>query len=254
MPRDSRLYMTFPIDIHRHPKLQRLPPDVRWTFIEMNGEARIAMNDGRFPEEEAEFMWSRDHLEALLSSHPTRPLVEREDGLYVIRDYAEHQLTRAEQERLAAVSRANGQKGGRPKKNPEGTQQKPKQVSPGTQPQPSRTRTKAESESEDLSTYVSESRPVATARETTDSIELSKSVQTMASQMGITGLAGVIEVIRKHTSLTLEPLDALAVCRHLLDKAAPSGPVRVPQRYVIGAVARSPAEVEKFIYDSGLAA
>lgn len=33
MPRDKRLYMTFPIDIHRHPKLQRLSPEQKWAWL-----------------------------------------------------------------------------------------------------------------------------------------------------------------------------------------------------------------------------
>lgn len=38
MPRDARLYMTFPNDIHRHPKITRLAPEVRWAFIEIVAE------------------------------------------------------------------------------------------------------------------------------------------------------------------------------------------------------------------------
>lgn len=42
MPRDSRLYMTFPNDIHRHPKISRLAPEVRWAFIEIVAERATA--------------------------------------------------------------------------------------------------------------------------------------------------------------------------------------------------------------------
>lgn len=115
MPRDSRLYMTFPIDFHRHPKLSRLAPEVRWTFVEMNGEARIADNDGVFAEGDAEFMWPVEHLDALVASHPTKPLVIHVDGTYVIREYAEHQETRAAREERSRRNTENGRKGGRPK-------------------------------------------------------------------------------------------------------------------------------------------
>lgn len=115
MPRDKRLYMTFPNDVHRHPKIMRLSLEARWAFIEMNGEARIADNDGVFSRDEAEFLWPQAVLDELCSSHPSRPLVVRDGETYVIRDYAEHQQTRAEREELSAKKAAAGAKGGRAK-------------------------------------------------------------------------------------------------------------------------------------------
>lgn len=216
MPADRRLYMTFPIDVHRHPKVRRLPADVRWTFVEMNGEARIADNDGVFAQEEAEFLWPVEHLQALVASHPTRPLVQFTDGRYVIRDYAEHQQTRAERERLAAVSRENGRKGGRPRKNPAEpaeTEQEPSRVIEPADPVP----------------------PI---------------IRTMAAQAGITSIEAVVEQIRKHTSRTVAPGAAVAIAKHLLDKARQHP--RAPQRYVHGAIARSPAEVQQYIDENAL--
>jgi hypothetical protein len=144
MPRDKRLYMTFPIDIHRHPKMLRLPGDVKWTFAEMNGEARIANNDGVFSAEDAEYLWPIEHLDALVKSHPKRPLVLREGDTYIIREYAQHQQTVADHEAVAERARVNGSKGGRPRKNPAITQP----VSDGLQSESHETQGKAESESE----------------------------------------------------------------------------------------------------------
>lgn len=112
MPKDQRLYMTFPNDFHRHPKLVRLPVEVRWTFVEMNGEARIADNDGVFTAEDAEFMWPVEHLNALVGSHPTRPLLVHSGDTYVIREYAEHQQTKAEREELTRKRSEAGRAGG----------------------------------------------------------------------------------------------------------------------------------------------
>lgn len=128
MPKDQRLYITLPIDIHRHPKLRNQPAEVKWAFVEMNIEAVIAGNDGRFAAEDAEFLWPTTVLDALTKTHPTRPLVIRDGDAYVIREFAEHQMTTADRERRAEVSRANGRKGGRPKK-PTETQTEPGQVS-----------------------------------------------------------------------------------------------------------------------------
>lgn len=94
--KDERLFMTFPNDMHRHPKLTRISVAARWAFVEMNGEARLNDNDGVFSAEDAEFMWSPDLLAELVDSHPTKPLVQRVDDTYVIREYAKHQQTRAQ--------------------------------------------------------------------------------------------------------------------------------------------------------------
>lgn len=114
MPRDQRLYMTFPNDVHRHPKIMRLSVEARWAFIEMNGEARLSDNDGVFTQDEALFHWPAILLDELCRSHPTRPLVTRtEEGGYCIRDYAEHQQTRAEREALAEKRSNAGRLGGK---------------------------------------------------------------------------------------------------------------------------------------------
>lgn len=111
MPKDKRLYMTFPIDIHRHPKMLRLSAEAKWAFVEMNGEARLAKNDGRFSAEDAEYLWSRDVLDQLLRSHPSRPLVVRDGSDYLIREYEKHQQTAAEVEELSAKRSAAGRQG-----------------------------------------------------------------------------------------------------------------------------------------------
>lgn len=253
MPRDQRLYMTFPNDFHRHPKLRKLPVEVRWTFVEMNGEARLADNDGRFSAEDAEFMWPIEHLDALAQSHPTRPLVVREQdgGDYVIRDYAEHQQTRAERERLAEVSRENGKKGGRPRKpgsNPVETQR----VSAVTQPQPSGTQKKAESESESTDDYslpTSQSRS-RRARVSTDSIVVSETTRRIAAQQGVTSLRAVVDAIYRETGLLTSAEGALQVSLSILGRAKVHP--AAPQRYVTGAIKQSPLEVQQFIHEKAL--
>lgn len=101
MAKDERLWMRFPIDMHRDMKVTRLPVEVRWTFFEMNGEARLERNDGVFSHEDAEFRWPVEHLTALVASHPTEPLVVKTPDAYVLRRYAKHQFTEADREALA---------------------------------------------------------------------------------------------------------------------------------------------------------
>lgn len=101
MPRDSRLYMTFPIDFWTHPKVSRLSDAAFRAFVESNGQSRMRETDGVLEPDDAEFLWRSEVLEELLRSHPSRPLMVRdEDGNYVLRDYAEHQFTKADRDTL----------------------------------------------------------------------------------------------------------------------------------------------------------
>lgn len=115
MPRDRRLYMTFPIDFHRHPKVQRLSDAAFRAFVEANGESRIAETDGRLEGPDAEFMWSAETLAELVASHPSRPLLMRDGEAYVLRDYAEHQFTKADRDNLSAKRARAGSLGGKAK-------------------------------------------------------------------------------------------------------------------------------------------
>lgn len=241
MPRDRRLYMTFPIDFHRHPKVTRLPPEVRWTFVEMNGEARIAKNDGVFLVDEAEFMWPAEHLAALVSSHPTKPLLTTDGERYTIRDYAEHQFTEADREELSRKRAEAGAKGGKARANAKHLLSKPEQ-------------TQAESESESgdsTKTHMSQSLDNR-ARDSTDSFEVSEVTAGMASRAGISNLRGIRDAIAQHLDMRPDPFAVMAVSAHLLDKAKtyPDS----PERYVIGCIKRSPHEVAQFIHNSGFAA
>lgn len=254
MPKDPRLYITLPIDIHRHPKLRNQPAEVKWAFVEMNIEAIIAGNDGRFPAEDAEFLWSPDVLGALVASHPSRPLVYRDTngGDYVIREFAEHQMTTADREKRAETSRANGAKGGRPRKNPEVTQTKPSRVSVATQPEPTETRTKAESESESEDFYSpskSQSRSNR-ASVSTDSMEIPETTRRMAARKGITSLRTVADAIHRHTGVKVDAAGAYQVAASLLERAKDHP--KAPARYVSAAIAQSPLEVQQFIHEHAL--
>ena len=251
MPRDQRSFMTFPIDMHRHPKVMRLPVEVRWTFFEMNGEACLARNDGRFSSADAEFMWPVEHLDALLNSHPSRPLIVRDGDFYVIRDFDEHQLTNAERARLAEVSRANGAKGGRPRKSE--TQQKPSQVSKeprGNPAEPGAKQSQSQSQSQMTTTYVSESQSLDNrASESTDEQSAEPYKSTLAAQYGID-----VEKVGRHLDdklgLMLAPPDVVNVSMWILNKIPQ--PPRAPTRYIIGSIDKSPAEVQQYIHESAL--
>lgn len=167
MPRDKRLWMTFPIDMHRHPKITRLPVTARWAFFEMNGEARIDDNDGIFAAADAEHLWGKKVLDQLVASHPTRPLVVRDGDVYRIREFGEHQETRADREARVERNRNNGTKGGRPRKNPAGSDSVAAGNRPATQTNP-----ESESESElETDTYKTNQSGHLSNREALDSTD-----------------------------------------------------------------------------------
>ena len=114
MPRDRRLYMTFPNDFWTHPKVSRLSDAAFRAFVEANGHSRMRETDGVIEKEDAEFRWKTEALDGRVKSHPTRPLMVRDGDRYILRDYAEHQLTKADREELAekraAAGRASAEK------------------------------------------------------------------------------------------------------------------------------------------------
>lgn len=121
MPRDKRLFMTFPNDFWQHPKIEPLTDRAFRVFVEMNGYSRMQDLDGRIPVSLARKKWKPQAIDELLNTHPTRPVLLQHGDDYVLRDYAQHQETRAEREARVARNTENGRRGGRPRKNPRET-------------------------------------------------------------------------------------------------------------------------------------
>lgn len=115
MPRDPRLYMTFPIDFDEHPKVEPLSDAAFRTFVSMNGYSRRQRLDGRIPAVVARKRWRVKALDELVNSHPEKPLVVFDDSVYLIRDYDEHQFTTADEKKLHDDKARAGAKGGRAK-------------------------------------------------------------------------------------------------------------------------------------------
>lgn len=243
MPRDARLYITLPLDIHRHPKLRDQPAEVKWAFVEMNLEARLADNDGVFSIEDAEFLWPVEILEALVGTHPSRPVVVRTSDSYVLREYAEHQHTKADREALSQKRAEAGRKGGLSKSKASASQVPSKQK---------QTEAESESESEDFYSRTKSQSLDNRARVSTDAIEVSDMTRRLAAQKGITGLRVIVDSVHRHTTARITADHAFQLSTYLLDKAK-TWPDN-PQRYVLACIRDNPAEVEKHLYEQmGLA-
>lgn len=251
MPADKREFITLPVDIHRHPVIQRLPADVRWTFVEMNIEALVARNDGKFAIEDAEFLFPVDHLDKLVKSHPRKPLVKKTKEQYVIREYASHQLTNELREERARVSRENGAKGGRPKKKPEETQPGSAQVipEPGRNPEePGRLQSqesRVKSQEPLTTTYVNESSYVTErARKTDDSNDdaggVDRAFVAAAIEEGI-DVDAINRALKSRLGIETTPKGAAWFAYQTLDKSR--GTVPNKTGYVIRTIQRSGPEV-----------
>ena len=130
MPRDQRLFMTFPIDFWTHPKVSRLSDAAFRAFVEANGHSRMRETDGVLEADDAEFLWKPEVLAELVASHPSRPLMVRlESGEYLLRDYAEHQFTKADRDALsekrATAARIGAEKRAKAQQVPASAEQVP---------------------------------------------------------------------------------------------------------------------------------
>jgi hypothetical protein len=72
----------------------------------------------------------------------------------------------------------------------------------------------------------------------------------LAARRGVSNLRSVVDAIVRHTGLTVDANGALQVALWILDK--PSTAPSAPQRYVTGAIAKSPLEVQQFIHERAL--
>lgn len=111
MPKDQRLYMTFPNDFWMHPKVAPLSDAAFRAFVEMNGYSRMQDLDGRIPVVMAERLWTPQVLAELVGSHSTKPILLCERDAFVIRDYAQHQQTTEDRDALSRKRSEAGSRG-----------------------------------------------------------------------------------------------------------------------------------------------
>lgn len=231
MPKDKRLWMTFPIDFWQHPKIAPLSDLAFRTFVEMNGYSRMQDLDGRIPATIARRLWKPKALSELTKNDQSKPSVSLVDEVYVIWNYAEHQETRADREAREARNRANGAKGGRPRKNPSETDSVTDSVPNGN---PDETDRKAESESESESetdltdvTYLPESSHVDDrASPRTD---LSEEVISEARHAGLSDLGAVLDLLEPIVG-ELNPRHGIELAQIILRRART--PVLQPVAYI----------------------
>lgn len=163
------------------------------------------------------------------------------EGGFQFHDWAEYQPTRAQIEAERAKTKERVEKH---RANKRGSDVGNAVTTPDVQvPQ-------SQSQSRPLTTtYVTESQSLDNrARDATD--ELSPVQKQMAAQRGLAP-ERIREKVHAQLGITLTLVDALAVGIHVCSKTR-EWP-RTPTPYVLSSISRNPAEIEKHIYDSGLA-
>lgn len=243
MPRDQRLYMTFPIDFDEHPKVEGLSDAAFRAFVSMNGYSRRHGLDGQIPAATARRRWKPRVLAELVASHPERPLVLLEADVYVIRDYAEHQLTTADIEDLRKKRSEAGSKGGRARvTNEASASTASKQMLEQTG---SKVQAESESESEIDITHLSRSGTGSNARDAMpDRIQLA---HDRAEALGIRDLASVREMLERAAGEPVSLLGAVELVRTVLSSAVSR--VRDVDAYVATACRNSAAEIQRAYFD-----
>lgn len=242
MPRDRRLYMTFPIDFDEHPKVEALSDAAFRAFVSMNGYSRRHDLDGSIPAQLARKKWKPRVLAELVASHPERPLVLLDGDNYLIRDYTEHQFTTADLEDLKAKRSAAGAKGGMARaaalakqtagKDVANAKANTKQVAKQTG-----SRDQGSGKYQDLTSH-----PDLSSAPVED--DLSHLDPVIAAVVRATAEGG----------LRISPLCAPTLIAFLESRrGVRPHPIKAPLRYYPKAIAESWPEVEKFIHEEGLA-
>lgn len=244
MRRDPRPYTSYPLNYTGHPRVESLSDAAFRAFHEMNDYSRIHGLDGVIPEPIALKRWASEVLTELVNGIDDRPLVVIVDGGYFLRSYAEHQMTTGQVEALRAARAEAGRKGGEAKARARqaasngvaNASDSGKQILPQSQSQSQDFYSPSKSQSRSNRASIS-----------TDAIEVSRMTKQLAAQKGITSLRTVVDAIVRHTGIHATADEAFQLSLHLLDKAKEWPDA--PQRYVTACIAKSPAEVQKHLYE-----
>lgn len=239
MPRDRRLYMTFPIDFDEHPKVSPLSDAAFRAFVEMNAYSRRQDLNGRIPVQVAKKRWKSRALTELVESHPERPLVVLDGADYVIRDYAQHQFTSADLEELRSKRAAAGAKGGAAKAAARAEQTVSKPLASAiAKGQQNVAGFRVQGVNQDLT------RNPPNRNAPAEDDLLGQLDPVIASVVSATAELG----------LKVHPLCASSVVEFIDGRRGRNAsPVKVPTRYYPDTIRRSWPEVEKFIHEQGLA-
>lgn len=248
MARDPRPYTSYPLNYTSHPRVESLSDAAFRAFHEMNDYSRIHGLDGLIPEPIARKRWSGDVLAELLEGIDDRPLVVMSDGGFLLRSYAEHQMTTAQVTALRLARAEAGRKGGQAKAH--GKQTASEAVANASD-SGKQILAQSQSQSQD---YYSPSRDQSSsnrARVSTDPV-IPPVTARMAARKGLRDLGAVIITIREHTGLSVDAPGAYNVATAICERA-PTYPADATG-YVATSLRNSAEQWRKYIFDNALEA
>jgi hypothetical protein len=142
MNKDDRLYGKFTLDFADNPKILPLSDAAFRCLVEATLYSRRMKSDGFLATRLATAKWGVDVLAELCENDPEKPSLVKVDKGYSIRDYAEHQDTKAEIEARQLRNKLNGSLGGQARAKRLANQPAKRQV------KPTHSTTQAETETE----------------------------------------------------------------------------------------------------------
>lgn len=110
--KDRRLYGKFTLDFPDSHKIMPLSDAAFRCLVEATLWSRKQMTDGLLPISYAHARWSLEVCQELLENDPVNPSFVRVENGYLIHDFADHQTTRADLERVREARKTAGRKGG----------------------------------------------------------------------------------------------------------------------------------------------
>ena len=118
--KDPRPFIALHDDVHNGPKFAGLSDAAFRLIVSLWCDTHRFKLDGVVTEAQAKARGPKVFRELTTPAYPgAAPLLEPGgDGLWYCHDYTEHQWTAAELDDMAERNRANGAKGGRPRKGP----------------------------------------------------------------------------------------------------------------------------------------
>lgn len=237
MPKDSRLYMTFPIDFDEHPKVEPLSDAAFRTFVAMNGYSRRQRLDGRIPVVVARKRWRVKALAELVSSHPERPLVLIDADEYVLREYDQHQFTTADEANLYEERSSAGSKGGKASAIARANRKQMLEQTSSKPQEESESRSESGLRPDDISGF-NESSHLPSGPDS--ELTISEVIAAKAKRFGISNLSKMHSTLSKLCG-PLTPGGAVELAEFIVGKS--KKPVTKVDAYVATAIRNTPEEI-----------